>query len=273
MPKRNPAGRRSNIRKVLDAADETDINEGRLAYFRYHEVVKRLAAFYDVPFPKAVAVFAALSPNVDYNGCLRSTATLLKGWSDGVDVNLMRVSTYNHCRDRAFLYLEGVDFLATVSGKKIRSFYMNILNPLDPWPVTMDGHAVNVWRGRPVLLKSVVGDFHYETVADDYRRVARDVGLLPNQVQSITWFAWKRIHNIVYAGRQLLLFEDNSADLWATLRDPESVEPFPYFDEPHYSTLRTNQNEKETMGLDTVRETTEDRQGSLYLPRRRRRPY
>lgn len=237
MSKRKPPGRRSNIRKILERADDVDLSEGRVAYFRYNEVLRGLAELYSIPFPKAVAVFAALSPNVDYTGNLRSAASVFKGWNEGVDVNLIRVSTYNHCRDRAFEYLNDRDFLATVSGKKIRSFYLNILNPMDPSPVTIDGHAVNVWRGRQRNLKAVAGDFNYDAVADDYRRVAKDIGLLPNQVQSITWFAWKRIHNIVYAGRQLTLFADNSADLWATLRDPSSIEPFPYFDEPSYSTL------------------------------------
>ncbi len=239
MPKRKPAGRRSNIRRVLEQADETDLSEGRVAYFRYNEVLRNLAAFWSVPFAPAVAVFAALSPNVDYNGCLRSTASVIQGWKEGVDVNRIRVATYNHCRDRAIEYLNGRDFLGTVSGKKIRSFYSNIVNPMDPGPVTIDGHAVNVWRGRAMNLKDVVGNFSYNVVADDYRRVARDVGLLPNQVQGITWFTWKRLNDIVYAGRQLELFRDNSADLWATLRDPETVLPYPYFKTPSPSTLKT----------------------------------
>jgi hypothetical protein len=259
-------GTRGNIRKVLDAADETDISEGRVSYFRYHEVLQNLAAFWGVPFERVVAVFAALSPNVDYNGCLRSTASVLKGWKDGADVNLIRVATYTHCRDRAFEYLNGLDYLETVKGPKIRAFYMNILQPMNRDFVTIDGHAVNIWRGKQATLKSIVGGFKYERVADDYRAVAARVGLLPNQVQGITWFTWKRINNIVYAGRQLELFNDNSADLWATLRNPATIRPFDYFDKPSYSTLGKPKNEK--------KETLEiggPVQGSLYLSRGRRR--
>ncbi len=228
-----------NIIKTLNAADSVDIDEGRLSYFRYNEVLKNLAAFYSVGFPETVAVFAALSPNSDYLGNLRSTATVVKGWKAGVDVERIRVVTYNHCRDRAFEYLNGTSFLETVKGKKIRSFYSNILNPLDPEPVTIDGHAVNVWRGRRMTLKAVATDgrFNYEIVAADYRAAANRVGLLPNQVQAITWFAWKRIHAILFPGRQLELFRDNSADLWRTLVDPESIVPFEFLAEPSPSTL------------------------------------
>lgn len=235
-------GSARNIRRILNQADEIDISEGRVSYWRYHEVLTNLAEFYGVDLPRTVAVFAALSPNADYQGNLRSAASVLAGWWAGVECDRIRVTTYNHCRDRAYSYLEGVSFLETVSGKKIRSFYSNILNPMDPEPVTIDGHAVNVWNGRRRTLKTVVGGWNYETVSAAYRETARVVGLLPNQVQSITWFAWKRIHKIHFPGRQLELFRDNSADLWRTLADPKEIQPFPFFASPSPSTLPNRRN-------------------------------
>lgn len=233
-------GNVKNIMRVMNAADVNDINEGRLSYFRYNEVLTNLADYYGVPFDKTVAVFAALSPNSDYQGNLRSAASVLKGFIEGVDVELIRVTSYNHCRDRAFSYLGGVDFLATVTGKKIRSFYRNILNPMDPDPVTIDGHAVNIWRGRRAgnLRQVASGHFNYETVTVDYRTVAARVGLLPNQVQAITWFTWKRIHNIFYPGGQLEFFADRSADLWRTIQDPADIVPYEYMAAPSPSNLR-----------------------------------
>lgn len=232
-------GSRANILRVMNRADCVDIDEGRLSYFRYNEVLKNLASYFGVEFPSAVAVFAALSPNSDYQGNLRSTATVIKGWRDGVPVDRIRVVTYNHCRDRAFEYLNGTSFLGTVKGKKIRSFYSNILNPMDPGPVTIDGHAVNIWRGRRMTLKAVATDgrFNYENVARDYRSAAERVGLLPNQVQAITWFTWKRVHAILYPGRQFELYRDVSADFWRTVVDPTEIETFPFLAEPERSTF------------------------------------
>jgi hypothetical protein len=240
----------------MDQADPTDIDEGRLSYFRYNEVLRGLADFYSVDFAKCVAVFAALSPNSDYQGNLRSTASVLAGWRDGVDPTRIRVVTYNHCRDRAFTYLNGVDFLATVGGKKIRSFYLNILNPMDPEPVTIDGHAVNIWSGRRVALKAVAStSFNYSAVAFDYRTAAARIGLLPNQVQAITWFTWKRIHNIYYPGGQLEFFADRSADLWRTIQDPRDIKPLPLLPAP---TPTLNQ-QKETETNATKKENRNDR--------------
>jgi hypothetical protein len=229
-------GSQRNIKRVLDLADSVDIDEGRLSFFRYHEVLRNMSAHYGVDFQTTVAIFCALSPNSDYRGNLRSTASVIAGHLAGIDRDRIRVATYNHCRDRAFEYLNGTSFLATVRGPKIRSFYLNIINPMDPDPVTIDGHAVNIWRGRRKNLKSVVGDFRYKHVAGEYRDVARRVGLLPNQVQAITWFAWKRIHRILYPGEQLKLFGD-PGDRWETLADPASVIPFPFLETPLPSTL------------------------------------
>lgn len=231
-----------NIKAILERADNADITEGRVAYFRYREVCLLLADHYGYSLEEAIAVFAALSPNNDYSGNLRSAATVLKGYKEGVDVNLLRVTTYNACRDRAYSYLSGVSFLDTVDGPKIRNFYANILNPLDPYPVTIDGHAVNVWRNKLSTVKGVAErGFNYNRVANDYREVAGRIKLLPHQVQAIVWFAWKRIHNIRFAGykhRQLELYRDVTLDLWRTLRSPEDIPPFPYLETPSYTTLR-----------------------------------
>jgi hypothetical protein len=253
-----------DIIKTLNRADAVDIDEGRLSYFRYNEVLRNLAAFYSVGFAETVAVFAALSPNSDYQGNLRSTATVIKGWKAGVDVERIRVVTYNHCRDRAFEYLNGVSFLETVKGKKIRSFYLNILNPMDPEPVTIDGHAVNIWRGRRMNLKEVAGPkgrFNYNEVARDYRSAAIRVGLLPNQVQAITWFTWKRVHSILFPGRQLELLRDNSADLWRTIVDPESIVPFEFLANPSPSHLpaRRIRDPRQTAKIQNGKRKTETR--------------
>lgn len=216
---------RDNLLAVLNRADSVDIAEGLVAYYRYREVMVSLGEYYGYSVETVTAVFAATSPNNDYVKNLRSTATLLAGHRAGLGIESLTVSTYGHCGRRAWRYLTGeADFLGTVKGKKIRAFYQNILNPLDPEPVTIDGHAVNAWRGKAVALKKVAsGKFDYEEVAQDYRLVARKRGMLPHQLQAIIWFAWKRINRILYNG-QLGFF--HKGDAWKTLIRPEEIKVF-----------------------------------------------
>lgn len=218
----------SNILRVYAQCDRIDMEEGMLAYQRYHRTMQYYARSYGVLMPHVIGAFAALSPNNDYMGNLRSLVTLLEGIRSRARVEDCTVSTYKACRNRAWLFLHGTDFLATTKGKKTRNFYLNILNPYDPDPVTIDGHMACIYAGQRMTMKEVVRSrFRYEVVADAFRTVARDVDLLPNQLQAMLWFTWKRIHRVIYAGDQLDVFADRDGNHWNTIIDPAQVNPFP----------------------------------------------
>lgn len=216
----------ANLRTMFDRADADDYAEGCLAYQRYNIVMSQLAAKYDMPLDRVTAAFCALSPNNDYVGNLRSLVTLLHACRFDKDPYTQTISTYRHCRDRAILYLTGErSFEATVKGKKIRAFYFNILNPFDPIPVTVDGHISAAWQGKALTMReAIIKPKLYEVVADDVRTLARQCGLIGNQVQAIIWFARKRTMRIKY-DPQLDLLRDTS-DKWRTLYEIDQLRPY-----------------------------------------------
>lgn len=217
-----------NILSVYTKVDRIDMEEGMLAYQRYHESLKFYARHYGVEMPHVIGAFSALSPNNDYMGNLRSLVTLLEGRRRGARVEDCTVSTYKACRNRAWNFLNGADFLDVTKGKKTRNFYLNILNPFDPEPVTIDGHMACIYVGKRMTMKEVVRSrFKYDIVADAFRSAARDVDLLPNQLQAMLWFTWKRIHNVIYTGDQLDAFADLDGNHWGTSIDPARIRPFP----------------------------------------------
>lgn len=214
-----------NIRRVWCQVDAIDYREGLVAYRRYRGTLERLAAHYGAPLSGTVAAFCALSPNNDYMGNLRSTVTLLRAYREGVPVNKVHVSTYNACRNRAWRFLNGENFLDITRGPKTRAFFLSILNPDDPHPITIDGHMVNAWRGEVTTMVEVAwSKFKYDVVANDYRAFAAEIGVLPNQLQAMIWFTWKRINNIVYRP-QLNLFR-RADDLWGLDLSPSEIQPF-----------------------------------------------
>jgi len=81
------------------------------------------------------------------------------------------------------------------SGFKVRAFYQCLLNPADWFHVCIDGHAFGIWSGERIALDKVpsITAKRYRMIATDYSKVADNVGLLPNQLQAITWTAWRRI--------------------------------------------------------------------------------
>ena len=221
-------GSTTNLMNLLLMADATDRAEGALAYTRYHNMMRQMAELYDADFERTVAAFAALSPNNDYLGNLRSLATVLDANRRHIPPERVTVSTYGHCRDRAMKYLSGeAVFLDTVKGQKIRAFYRNIVDPQDPEPVTIDGHMVAAWMGQELTMKeAIIRPRQYEHVADGVRRLAKLTGQIGNQLQATVWFVRKRVLKVRY-DPQVGLFDWLDDNVWRTLVPLEELRPYP----------------------------------------------
>ena len=214
----------SNLRALWERADDVDRREGARAYFRYADVMASVAEVTGVPFRTVAGVFAALSPNNDYDGNLRSMGHVLQGWLQGRPQESVRVTTYHHCRARSWAILEGRDPLDVLGGQKTRSFFFNITDPSGPVHVTVDGHMVGVWRGvRLTMDEAGINARQYAEIADGFRRVATDLGVLPSQLQATLWFTQKRVHSVRYAAGQLNLFDPS--DHWRIGRPVAEIMP------------------------------------------------
>lgn len=213
-------GRQSGVPNILfiwDQADGVDFSEGMLAYSRYRETLDGIARHYHIPLASVVGMFCALSPNNAYMTNLRSVVDVLNGG---------RGSGYGACYERALRCMRGEDFLWFTKGPKTRSFYQNIMDPDDPEPVTIDGHAYSVYVGQYHNMKQVVrAGFDYEQIATSYRQAAHRIGngVLPNQVQAVCWFVWKRIHRVLFDAQMNLLRMDNQ---WQVDMEPDDITPF-----------------------------------------------
>lgn len=97
---------------------------------------------------------------------------------------------------------------------KVRTFFNNINNPFDPRnEATIDTHSAGISLGVALSInhpwiasggKSVMSAPNhtadgttgtYSLMAEAHRRVAQKNGLLPRELQSITWEQWRRMHD------------------------------------------------------------------------------
>lgn len=206
-----------------------DITEGKEAYARYHKTLQRFALYYKFGIVPVVEAFAALSPNNDYHGNLRSLASVLQHVKEGCG-RPYTVSTYKACGKRAVSYLTGeVSFLDTVKGLKTRAFRHNLLYPETSREVTVDGHMYAAFVGQQLTMKEAALLFgrspkKYHEVAEAIVKLARGKHMSPCQCQAVLWITRKRVNSIKFAA-QYDLFAD-ATDLGKAAASPQQLLPY-----------------------------------------------
>jgi hypothetical protein len=216
-----------NILKVYNKADKIDITEGMQAYTNYNKLLKRIASKYNTGFVQVVAAFVSLSPNNDYVGNLRSLVTLLEGIRTHKTLDRINCTTYRSCLERAYSYVTGEkDFLMCTKGPKITAFYYNIIDQSNTKFVTVDGHMHSVLTGKVLTMKEAVRTkIKYHEATEALQKVAKQLSILPCQLQAILWFTHKRVNNIVYSAHGNLFKQE---DYWGLDLEVNSIKLLPW---------------------------------------------
>ena len=190
-----------NILKLYRQATQEDTVNGVEWYARAERMAKAIAVDSDLPLPTVIGVMAALSPNNRWERNCRDAATMCQAWQNGEGMDSFKVSCYNTMKAKAWVILDlgltdDEDILSHLNGQKIRSFYSNIRGLEE---VTIDGHALNIARGKREGLtsdKTNMGKREYRELQNAYVRAAKRVRVKPHVLQAITWTTWKRVHSI-----------------------------------------------------------------------------
>ena len=189
-----------NIISVYRDADETQHAEGLLWYSDAQKAAHNIAVKYDVPVYLVVAVIAALSPNNKWSRNIVNADALIGAFIRGDGLLSVKVSTYHAMKRKAWdILVARPDYdgaKAMLKGQKITSFFCDIMGEFN---VTIDGHARNIAYGERVGLtddRSNIGVREYRALQAAYQEAARRVGLMPYQLQAITWRVWRDRHGI-----------------------------------------------------------------------------
>ncbi len=116
--------------------------------------------------------------------------------------------------------------LSLGSANKVRNFYNNIFSPMsDKGYVTIDTHAVAAALYKPLSATSTEVNHNfggtgssssaitgyrgtYAIFEEAYRRAAKERGVLPREMQSITWEAVRGLFTAKYKNKQNMLFAE-----------------------------------------------------------------
>ena len=189
-----------NLISVYRDAAATQHAEGLLWYDNAQKAAYLIALKYDVAVYIVAAVIAALSPNNKWTRNIVNADALIGAFIRGDGLLSVKVSTYNKMKQKAW------DILAArpdydgakrmLKGQKITSFFCDIMGEFN---VTIDGHARNIAYGERVGLtddRTNIGVREYRALQAAYEAAAERLGLMPYQLQAITWRVWRDRHGI-----------------------------------------------------------------------------
>jgi len=184
-----------HLERYYKAALQVEITEGLLWYQKAHDVMRLLADKYKIPIDVSIAVCSALSPRCIWEQNIKDAENVFK-YHIGKRKGNVSVTTYGQNLRKALNILESNNS-QVFSAPKTSNFFQNILDPTDNNYVTIDGHAINAYYGKPGKVKNkYFTPKHYERIARAYKKLAAKYNLLPCQIQAIIWLSFKRIHNI-----------------------------------------------------------------------------
>lgn len=223
----------SNAETMRQEAQEEGATEGETEQNKRAKNEKRLAEIDKIPLGKRLSELS----EKDASYLIRSHNEL---HGDKVirDHNFERVKgagkltwqTYKALEDA--LHILRNPSLQTVdetlgSNHKVRSFYNNHVDPMNPTDVTVDTHAAAAAHLMPYGSKDTVtkenfgGIKHknsgyngtYFITADAYRLAAKELGLLPRELQSIVWEQQRS--TLSPAGKRSPNAKERTAAIWA----------------------------------------------------------
>lgn len=200
----------ANIKAYWDKhVQPVDIETGLAAYQGYNRMIRKIANHYKVDFIKTVEAFAALSPNSDYKGNLRSLISLLEGMKTNTP---WIISTYRACGHRAESYLNGsVDFLSTVKGPKITAFRNCILDPTSCQDFVIDGHMIAIALGKQLTMAQAnleLQKIGYKTLNKPYQKFSLVKDTTPSMIQATLWYCRKRTEDIKFSRQKDAWYDD-----------------------------------------------------------------
>jgi hypothetical protein len=163
------------ILSVYERATTDDIMTGMTWYASAHMIAREAGNVV-----AGAGIIAALSPRMPW---YRNILLARQAFVGNLNGGCLKRSIAN-----ANAIATGAHPLDILNGLKTRAFFDNILNPLLSTAVTVDVHAIRIAG----IERDSVGKGLYNDIADAYRTAASKVGIMPLDLQAITWTTYRR---------------------------------------------------------------------------------
>lgn len=187
---------RMRLRSFLNQATNKEKISGLSWYETMHHWCAGVADKSGIELFKVVGMFAALSPQMSVD---RNQKLLIQYLNSG------NASHYKFLVEKCDQIKEAKNEYQVskiLNGNKISAFYLNILHPSKPTRVTIDRHALSCLLQTPSNTYPL-GDNEYSMTANQFKQfekiyceVSKECGILPHQLQAITWETYRRLREL-----------------------------------------------------------------------------
>lgn len=144
-------------------------------YFNMHNELKKICDGKD--FVKNCAIFSSQSINNSLVGNRKQFYEYIR-YNKIQGLGKKKIEKILDCDGSVECILD------ILNGNKIKSFFINILQPDNKDYVTIDRHAA--FLAKPELKYSIT-DKRYKEIGEAYKIVAKDLNILPNMLQAKLW--------------------------------------------------------------------------------------
>jgi hypothetical protein len=191
----------NSILRFYELASLSELQDGLTWYAEANKYARELAKRFDLSLQQVAGLIAVFSPQAGWVENKRYTVSFL--YSPNVRVR-SQVQT-NKAKQILKLTNEADIYNAQSindAAWKTKAFFKNILNPDLDDSVTIDRHAIASCIQRPEnvsALDATYGDLtksQYEFFQSCYIKAARQVNVLPHQLQAIVWVTYRRVRKL-----------------------------------------------------------------------------
>lgn len=182
----------SNILSVYHSATEQERLDGEQWYTRAAYIAQRIAMKNNLPITTVAGVIAALSPRNRWETNVADAENVCFAFANGGTRRWITVRTFKRQLTAAWGILKTNEPLAYLGGLKTLNFYRCIIQG-DSKSVCVDSHAATLAMNglRERLIAPSINVLLYTRIADAYRTVAEQVGVLPSALQATTWLTYR----------------------------------------------------------------------------------
>lgn len=184
---------KQNIIDTFNRATTETKQAGLLWYAEANAFAQGLAWDYKLSLEQVCDIIAALSPACSWEVNKADAKRIIEAYYHRglAGAQAVTVSSYGPNKTKALNILNAGFALSSANGLKTWNFSANILLPIYSDYVTIDRHAKRVYDGVIQNGSVVVSPKEYAIIKQAYKDAAKELGLIPCQLQAVTWLQHK----------------------------------------------------------------------------------